>query len=236
MKPFVYEPPKTPLDILYIDEDVLVVNKPSGLLTVPGKELKHHDSLELRVKIEYPNSFLVHRLDMDTSGVIIFALSKSTQRSLNLQFEKRIVKKLYEARVFGNIKEDNGFIDLPLIVDWPNRPLQKIDAKEGKSALTHWQVLDREGDVTRVALMPETGRTHQLRVHMLSTGIFRSPIGNRVWKFWSNVRDEEFVTWFENNVLDPTAAKEKLEKFRTENPDLYEREKNSGNKLFRGLE
>lgn len=184
MKPFVYEPPKTPLDILYIDEDVLVVNKPSGLLTVPGKELKHHDSLELRVKIEYPNSFLVHRLDMDTSGVIIFALSKSTQRSLNLQFEKRIVKKLYEARVFGNIKEDNGFIDLPLIVDWPNRPLQKIDAKEGKSALTHWQVLDREGDVTRVALMPETGRTHQLRVHMMSIG--HTILGDR---FYGNVAE-----------------------------------------------
>lgn len=184
MKPFVYEPPKTPLDILYIDEDVLVVNKPSGLLTVPGKELKHHDSLELRVKIEYPNSFLVHRLDMDTSGVIIFALSKSTQRSLNLQFEKRIVKKLYEARVFGNIKEDNGFIDLSLIVDWPNRPLQKIDAKEGKSALTHWQVLDREGDVTRVALMPETGRTHQLRVHMMSLG--HTILGDR---FYGNVAE-----------------------------------------------
>jgi len=184
MKPFVYEPPKTPLDILYIDEDVLVVNKPSGLLTVPGKELKHHDSLELRVKIEYPNSFLIHRLDMDTSGVIIFALSKSTQRSLNLQFEKRIVKKLYEARVFGNIKEDNGFIDLPLIVDWPNRPLQKIDAKEGKSALTHWQVLDREGDVTRVALMPETGRTHQLRVHMMSLG--HTILGDR---FYGNVAE-----------------------------------------------
>lgn len=184
MKPFVYEPPKTPLDILYIDEDVLVVNKPSGLLTVPGKELKHHDSLELRVKIEYPNSFLVHRLDMDTSGVIIFALSKSTQRSLNLQFEKRIVKKLYEARVFGNITEDNGFIDLPLIVDWPNRPLQKIDAKEGKSALTHWQVLDREGDVTRVALMPETGRTHQLRVHMMFLG--HTILGDR---FYGNVAE-----------------------------------------------
>ena len=184
MKPFVYEPPKTPLDILYIDEDVLVVNKPSGLLTVPGKELKHHDSLALRVKIEYPNSFLVHRLDMDTSGVIIFALSKSTQRSLNLQFEKRIVKKLYEARVFGNITEDNGFIDLPLIVDWPNRPLQKIDAKEGKSALTHWQVLDREGDVTRVALMPETGRTHQLRVHMMSLG--HTILGDR---FYGNVAE-----------------------------------------------
>ena len=184
MKPFVYEPPKTPLDILYIDEDVLVVNKPSGLLTVPGKELKHHDSLELRVKFEYQNSFLVHRLDMDTSGVIIFALNKSTQRSLNLQFEKRIVKKLYEARVFGNIKEDNGFIDLPLIVDWPNRPLQKIDAKEGKSALTHWQVLDREGDVTRVALMPETGRTHQLRVHMMSLG--HTILGDR---FYGNVAE-----------------------------------------------
>ncbi|MDB2705982.1 RluA family pseudouridine synthase [bacterium] len=184
MKAFVYEPPKTPLDILYIDEDVLVVNKPSGLLTVPGKELKHHDSLELRVKIEYPNSFLVHRLDMDTSGVIIFALSKSTQRSLNLQFEKRIVKKLYEARVFGNIKEDNGFIDLPLIVDWPNRPLQKIDPKEGKSALTHWHVLDREGDVTRVALMPETGRTHQLRVHMMSLG--HTILGDR---FYGNVAE-----------------------------------------------
>ena len=184
MKPFVYEPPKTPLDILYIDEDVLVVNKPSGLLTVPGKELKHHDSLELRVKIEYPNSFLIHRLDMDTSGVIIFALSKSTQRSLNLQFEKRIVKKLYEARVFGNITEDNGFIDLPLIVDWPNRPLQKIDAKEGKSALTHWQVLEREGDVTRVALMPETGRTHQLRVHMMSLG--HTILGDR---FYGNVAE-----------------------------------------------
>ena len=182
MKPFVYEPPKTPLDILYIDDDVLVVNKPSGLLTVPGKELKHHDSLELRVKIEYPNSFLIHRLDMDTSGVIIFALSKSTQRSLNLQFEKRIVKKLYEARCFGNIKEDNGFIDLPRIVDWPNRPLQKIEAKEGKSALTHWQVLDREGDVTRVALMPETGRTHQLRVHMMSLG--HTILGDR---FYGNV-------------------------------------------------
>jgi len=182
MKPFVYEPPKSPLDILYIDEDVLVVNKPSGLLTVPGKEFKHHDSLELRVKIEYPNSFLVHRLDMDTSGVIIFALSKSTQRSLNLQFEKRIVKKIYEARVFGNIKEDNGFIDLPLIVDWPNRPLQKVDTKEGKCALTHWRVLNREGDVTRLELIPETGRTHQLRVHMMSLG--HTILGDR---FYGNI-------------------------------------------------
>ena len=84
MKPFVYSPPKIPLDILYIDKDVLVVNKPSGLLSVPGKELKHRDSLELRVKAQYPNSFLVHRLDMDTSGIMIFALNKNTQRLLNM--------------------------------------------------------------------------------------------------------------------------------------------------------
>ena len=170
MKPFVYSPPKTPLDILYIDEDVLVVNKPSGLLSVPGKELKHRDSLELRVKAQYANSLLVHRLDMDTSGVIIFALNKSSQRSLNLQFEQRVVKKIYEARVFGNINKNNGSIDLPLIVDWPNRPLQKVDIKEGKDALTHWHVLKRERNATRVRLMPETGRTHQLRVHMMSIG------------------------------------------------------------------
>ena len=170
MEPFVYSPPKTPLDILYIDEDVLVVNKPSGLLSVPGKELKHWDSLELRVKAQYANSLLVHRLDMDTSGVIIFALNKSSQRSLNLQFEQRAVKKIYEARVFGNINKNNGSIDLPLKVDWPNRPLQKVDIKEGKDALTHWHVLKRERNATRVRLMPETGRTHQLRVHMMSIG------------------------------------------------------------------
>ena len=170
MEPFVYSPPKKPLEILYIDEDVLVVNKPSGLLSVPGKELKHRDSLEVRVKEQYANSLLVHRLDMDTSGVMIFALNKSSQRSLNLQFEQRAVKKIYEARVFGNINKNDGSIDLPLIVDWPNRPLQKVDIKEGKDALTHWHVLKREKNATRVRLMPETGRTHQLRVHMMSIG------------------------------------------------------------------
>tara|TARA_B110000259_G_C13893815_1_gene354033 strand:- start:380 stop:844 length:465 start_codon:yes stop_codon:yes gene_type:complete len=107
---------------------------------------------------------------MDTSGAMIFALNKVTQRSLNMQFEKRIVKKTYEARVFGNIKNDSGSINLPLIVDWPNRPLQKIDIKMGKSALTHWRVIKREENVTRVELIPETGRTHQLRVHMMALG------------------------------------------------------------------
>ena len=182
MKPFVYSPPKIPLDILYIDEDVLVVNKPSGLLSVPGKDLKHRDSLELRVKAQYPNSFLVHRLDMDTSGIMIFALNKNTQKLLNMQFEKRMIKKLYEARVFGNMKENNGSIDLPLTVDWPKRPLQKVDIKEGKDALTHWRVLNREKNVSRVELTPETGRTHQLRVHMMYLG--HTILGDR---FYGNI-------------------------------------------------
>jgi len=182
MKRFVYSPPKIQLDILYIDEDVLVVNKPSGLLSVPGKELKHRDSMELRVKAQYPNSFLVHRLDMDTSGIMIFALNKNTQRLLNMQFEKRLVKKLYEARVFGNMKGNNGSIDLPLMVDWPNRPLQKVDIKKGKDALTHWRVLNREKNVSRVELMPETGRTHQLRVHMMYLG--HTILGDR---FYGNI-------------------------------------------------
>lgn len=184
MKPFVYSPPKIPLDILYIDEDVLVVNKPSGLLSVPGKELKHRDSLEQRVKAQYPNSFLVHRLDMDTSGIMIFALNKNTQRLLNMQFEKRMVKKLYEARVFGNMKARNGSINLPLIVDWPNRPMQKVDIENGKNALTHWRVLKKEKNESRVELIPETGRTHQLRVHMKSLG--HTILGDR---FYGNAKE-----------------------------------------------
>jgi tRNA pseudouridine32 synthase/23S rRNA pseudouridine746 synthase len=111
-------------------------------------------------------------------------LSKSTQRSLNLQFEKRIVKKLYEARVFGNIKENDGSINLPLMVDWPNRPLQKVDIKEGKAALTHWRIIKKETNVTRVELIPETGRTHQLRVHMMSLG--HTILGDR---FYGNAKE-----------------------------------------------
>jgi tRNA pseudouridine32 synthase/23S rRNA pseudouridine746 synthase len=121
---------------------------------------------------------------MDTSGIMIFALNKNTQRFLNMQFEKRMVKKFYEARVFGNIKKNNGSIDLPLIVDWPNRPLQKVDIQEGRDALTHWQVLNREKNVTRVELVPETGRTHQLRVHLMSLG--HTILGDR---FYGNIEE-----------------------------------------------
>ena len=216
MKPFVYSPPKIPLDILYIDKDVLVVNKPSGLLSVPGKELKHRDSLELRVKAQYPNSFLVHRLDMDTSGIMIFALNKNTQRLLNMQFEKRIVKKLYEARVFGNMKARKGSINLPLIVDWPKRPMQKVDIENGKNALTHWKVLKKEKNVTIVELIPETGRTHQLRVHMKSLG--HTILGGRFYGNAEEIRSTDKLQLHAKKLIIQHPKSGKPQKFISEVP------------------
>ena len=116
------------------------------------------------------DALLVHRLDRDTSGVIVFALTAHAQRSLSMQFEKRSTKKTYVARVSGKIAEKQGSIDLPLIVDWPNRPLQKVCHDTGKPALTDWRVMKVGGGETRVRLSPKTGRSHQLRVHMLAIG------------------------------------------------------------------
>jgi len=166
---FTYAPPTGPLDVVHRDADILVLNKPSGLLSVPGKAVEHADCLELRAKAAFPEALLIHRLDMDTSGLMIFALNKAAQRHLGLQFERRHVAKTYEALVWGQ-PDDEGEVDLPLIVDWPNRPLQMVDHARGKPALTRWQVLAREADYARVKLMPKTGRSHQLRVHMLALG------------------------------------------------------------------
>ena len=168
--PFTYTPPVEPLDIIHQDAHLLAVNKPSGLLSVPGKAIEHRDCLETRVKAVYPDALLVHRLDMDTSGVMIFARSKDVQRHLGLQFERRHLEKTYVARVWGRIETDTGTVDLPLLVDWPNRPLQKVDYENGKSSVTDWSVIECEDHVTRVELRPKTGRSHQLRVHMLELG------------------------------------------------------------------
>jgi tRNA pseudouridine32 synthase / 23S rRNA pseudouridine746 synthase len=165
-----YAPPDTPLTVLHRDRAILVVDKPSGLLSVPGKGEHLADCLIARVQTVHPEALLVHRLDRDTSGVMIFALTPHAQRHLGLQFEKRQVRKAYVARVWGTVAEDAGRIDLPLIVDWPNRPLQKVDHETGRAAVTDWRVLRREAGTTRVRLYPHTGRSHQLRVHMAEIG------------------------------------------------------------------
>ncbi len=166
----IYAPPQDPLVILHHDHQVLLVDKPSGLLSVPGKGGDLTDCLIARVQRVFPDALLVHRLDRDTSGVMIFALTPHAQRHLGLQFENRQTKKTYVARVWGEMADKTGTVDLPLIVDWPNRPLQMVDHENGRSAVTDWRVVRVGGGETRVRLMPKTGRSHQLRVHMLALG------------------------------------------------------------------
>lgn len=165
-----YTPPDTPLDVLHEDHQILIVNKPAGLLSVPGKTPELSDCLIARLEIAYPQVLLVHRLDRDTSGVMVFALTPHAQRHLGLQFEKRQTKKTYLARVAGRMEPKTGTVDLPLIVDWPNRPLQMVDPENGKPAVTDWRVMKASDVESRVQLYPLTGRSHQLRVHMLSLG------------------------------------------------------------------
>ncbi len=165
-----YSPPTEPLEILHEDAELLIVNKPTGLLSVPGKGAHLADCLITRLQAIFPETLLVHRLDRDTSGVMVFARTAHAQRHLGLQFEKRMVKKTYVARVWGVPTEKSGLIDLPLIVDWPNRPKQKICHETGKSAQTEWKMLKDEGETARLRLFPKTGRSHQLRVHCLAMG------------------------------------------------------------------
>jgi len=165
-----YTPPDTPLEILHEDHEILVANKPAGLLSVPGKGPDLADCLISRLEVAYPQVLLVHRLDRDTSGVMVFALTPHAQRHLGLQFEKRQTRKTYLARVAGRLEPKTGTVDLPLIVDWPNRPLQKVDRETGKPAVTDWRVMKASDAESRVKLYPQTGRSHQLRVHMLALG------------------------------------------------------------------
>jgi tRNA pseudouridine32 synthase / 23S rRNA pseudouridine746 synthase len=165
-----YSPPMEPLVVLHADHEVVLVNKPAGLLSVPGKGEHLADCLMARVRAAYPTALLVHRLDRDTSGVMVFALTPHAQRHLGLQFEKRQTRKTYVARVSGELAQKSGTIDLPLIVDWPNRPRQMVDHEKGRAAVTDWRLVRRGDGESRVRLMPRTGRSHQLRVHMLVIG------------------------------------------------------------------
>jgi len=174
---FDYAPPNEPLNILHMDDDLLVVDKPSGLLSVPGRALPN--SLQTRLSEHHPESLLVHRLDMATSGIMVFARNKAAQRHLGLQFERRHTTKTYVARVAGQVEGESGRINLPLIADWPNRPRQMVSWEHGKASLTDWEVLDREDDTTRLALHPITGRSHQLRVHCWAMG--HPILGDRIY-------------------------------------------------------
>lgn len=167
---FTYNPPMGPLVVVYADDQIMVVDKPSGLLSVPGKTVGRRDCLELRLRALHPETLLVHRLDCDTSGVMIFARSKTAQGFLGQEFEQRRSEKTYIAKLWGRLTPETGRVDLPLATDWPNRPRQQVDHENGRAAQTDWQVLGYDGDTTRVALHPLTGRSHQLRVHMLELG------------------------------------------------------------------
>ena len=169
-KPFQYAPPSGELDVIFEDEHVLLANKPSGLLSVPGKAEDHKDCLETRLRHVYPELRLVHRLDLPTSGIMIFARNHHAQRHLGLQFEKRQIRKNYIAQVSGSVQGITGHINLPLICDWPNRPIQKVCFETGKPSQTDWEVESRCSDSTRLRLYPRTGRSHQLRVHAMAIG------------------------------------------------------------------
>ena len=167
-----YNPPQEPwLDLVYCDDYIAVVNKPSGLLSVPGNQPQYYDSAMSRVKEKYGFCEPAHRLDMATSGILLFALSKAADRELKRQFREREPKKYYQALVWGHLEQDHGVVELPLICDWENRPRQKICFERGKRAVTFYDVLQRyPNNTTRVKLTPITGRSHQLRLHMLALG------------------------------------------------------------------
>ncbi|MFN3825288.1 MAG: RluA family pseudouridine synthase [Pseudorhodobacter sp.] len=170
MVDFTYSPPDQPLSVIHEDRDFVIVDKPAGLLSVPGRGAHLADCLIARLQAIWPEVLLVHRLDLDTSGVMVFARTKPAQGAISQQFEKRLVDKHYVARVAGVMAQDAGRVDLPLIVDWPNRPRQHVNHDTGRPARTDWQVIGRDAAETRVRLVPLTGRTHQLRVHMAELG------------------------------------------------------------------
>lgn len=168
---FIYTPPQDPLEIVYEDEDLLVINKPAGLLSVMGRLPEHQDSAYLRVLEKYSAAKVTHRLDMATSGLLMFAKHRDAEVAISKMFQARTVKKYYVALVQGQIQSE-GSVEVPLITDWENRPRQMVHFELGKSAKTLFQLMqyDAATDQSRVRLEPVTGRSHQLRVHMMHIG------------------------------------------------------------------
>jgi len=158
----------TQMNLLHIDDDIIIINKQSGLLSVPGRYIK--DSAVSRLAERYGDILVIHRLDQDTSGILVFARNKAALTGVQQQFEKQTTRKVYEAVVLGRVKGNMGCINMPIIVDWPNRPLQMISHTDGRYALTRWNKMAEEHGNTRIELHPKTGRSHQLRLHMQQIG------------------------------------------------------------------
>jgi tRNA pseudouridine32 synthase/23S rRNA pseudouridine746 synthase len=168
-----YMPPSdSALCIVHVDDALIVLNKPSGLLSVPGRGADKADNLASRVQAQFADALIVHRLDMATSGLLIMARGALMQSALSRMFMQRQVRKRYVAVVAGLVTPGAGEIDLPLIADWPNRPLQKVDHEHGKPSLTRYRVLQHKNvqNTTSLELEPITGRSHQLRVHLRELG------------------------------------------------------------------
>ncbi|MEM9999730.1 MAG: pseudouridine synthase [Pseudomonadota bacterium] len=168
--PFIYAPPPGAIDVRYVDDHYVVVEKPAGLLSVPGKAADHGDCVETRVQCQFADARIVHRLDLDTSGLMVMARTAQAHRRLSQQFERREVRKRYVARIWGRPMSPVGTNVQPLRCDWARRPRQMVDYANGKSAETRWHILASDARSSLIALYPRTGRSHQLRVHMAEIG------------------------------------------------------------------
>lgn len=170
LPPYLVPHSQEPIRILYRDQHLLIVRKPHLLLSVPGRHRLNKDCLVTRLQRDYPGASMVHRLDLDTSGIMVVPLDRPTHAHISRQFQERLVYKQYEAVVWGVVEADSGEINLPIVSDWERRPLQKICHETGREAITWFEVLERGRNRTRLQLTPQTGRSHQLRIHCREIG------------------------------------------------------------------